>query len=66
MSGLLLCWELQLAAYSVSFLFLLFFLLVMFPSEIPKFPTDPPVRGFPGAWKLLLLHDSVPGVGLHP
>ena len=32
----------------------LFFLLVMLPSEIPKLPTDPLVRGFPGAWKLLL------------
>ena len=26
----------------------LFILLVMLPSEIPKLPTDPPVRGFPG------------------
>ena len=26
----------------------------MLPSEIPKLPTDPPVRGFPGVWKLLL------------
>ena len=42
------------------------FLLVMLPSEIPKLPTDPPVRGFPGVWKLLLLHDSLPGMGLHP
>ena len=25
----------------------------MLPSDIPKFPTDPPVRGFPGVWKLL-------------
>ena len=32
----------------------LFFLLVMLPSEIPKLPTDLPVRGFPGVWKLLL------------
>ena len=36
-----------------------FFLLL--PSEIPKLPTDPPVRGFPAVWKLLLLHDSLPG-----
>ena len=27
----------------------------MLPSEIPKLPTDPPVRGFPGVWKPLLL-----------
>ena len=26
----------------------------MLPSEIPKLPTDPPVRGFLGVWKLLL------------
>ena len=30
----------------------------MLPSEIPKFPTDQPVRGFPGVWKLLLFHNS--------
>ena len=32
----------------------LFFLPVMLPSEIPKLPTDPLVRGFLGVWKLLL------------
>ena len=32
----------------------LYFLPVMLPSEIPKLPTDLPVRGFPGVWKLLL------------
>ena len=32
----------------------LFFLLLMLPSEIPKLPTDPPVRVFPGVWKLVL------------
>ena len=48
-SGLLL-WELPLGPKSVGYLF---FLLVMSPSEIPKLPTDPPVRGFPGVWKLL-------------
>ena len=31
---------------------------VMLPSEIPKLPTDPPMRGFPGVWKLSLLHNS--------
>ena len=32
----------------------------MWPSEIPKLPTDLLVRAFPGVWKLLLLHDSLP------
>ena len=41
------------------------FLLVMLPSEIPKLPTDLPVRGFPTVWKLLL-HDSLPRMGLIP
>ena len=36
----------------------LFFLPVMLPSEIPKLPTDLPVRGFPGVGKLLLFYDS--------
>ena len=35
--------------------FYLFFLPVMLPSEIWKLPPDPPVRGFPGVWKLALL-----------
>ena len=43
-----------------------FFLLDMLPSEIPKLPTDPLVRGFPGVWKHLLLHDSLPRMGVHP
>ena len=47
-------------------LFIYFFLLVMLPSEIPKLPTDPPVIGFPGVWKLLLFYDSLPRIGLHP
>ena len=38
----------------------------MLPSEIPKLPTDPLVRGFPSVWKLLLLHDSLPRMGLCP
>ena len=33
----------------------------MLPSEIPKLPTDPQVRGFPGVWKRLLFHNSLPG-----
>ena len=36
------------------------------PSEIPQLPTDLPVRGFPGVWKLLLFHDSLPGMDLYP
>ena len=36
-SGLLLCWELQLGASSVGFIY--FFLPVMLPSEIPKLLT---------------------------
>ena len=38
----------------------------MLPSEIPKLPTDPLVRGFPDVWKLLLFYDSLPGTGLCP
>ena len=37
----------------------------MLPSEIPKLPTDPLVRGFPGVWKILLFYNSLPGTGLH-
>ena len=39
----------------------LFFILVMLPSEIPRLPTDPLVRGFPVVWKFLLFYDSLPG-----
>ena len=39
---------------------------VMLPSEIPKLPTDTPMRGFPIVCKLLLLHDFFPRTGLHP
>ena len=53
--------QLWLGVYSVGF-----FLLVMLPSEIPKLPTDLPVRGFPTMWKLLLLHDSLQRTGLCP
>ena len=63
-SGLLLHWELQLGMYSVGFFSPPF--LVMLPSEIPKLRTDLPVRGCSGVWQLLLLHDSLPGMGLHP
>ena len=37
----------------------------MLPSEISKLPADPPVRGFPGVWKLFFW-DSLPGMGLCP
>ena len=43
--------------------FFFFPLLVIFPLEIPKLPTDPSVRGFPAVWKLLL-HDSLPRTAL--
>ena len=33
----------------------------MLPSEIPKLPTDPPVKGFPGVWKLLFFYNSLLG-----
>ena len=36
----------------------------MLPSEIPKLPTDLPVRGFPTVWNLFFLYDSHPRVGL--
>ena len=50
--------------YLFIYLFIyLFFLPFMLPSEIPKLPTDPPVRRFPGVWKLLF-YDSLPGMGL--
>ena len=54
--------QLRLGMYSVGF----FFLPVMLLSEIPELPADPPVREFPTAWKLLLLHDALPRTGLHP
>ena len=41
--------------------FYLFFLPVRLPSEIQKLPPDPPVRGFPGVWKLPLLRLPSPG-----
>ena len=63
-SGLVLHWELQLGTCSVCVCFP-FSLLVMLPSEIPKLPTDPLVRGFPAVWKLLL-HNSLPRTGLCP
>ena len=49
-----------------GFYLFIFFLPVMLPSKIPKITTDLPVRGFPGVWKLLLFHNSLPGTSLHP
>ena len=37
----------------------------MLPSEIPRFPTNLPVRVFPGVWKLLFWH-SDPRMDLRP
>ena len=36
-----------------GYLFIYFSSRLCCPLEIPKLPTDPPVRGFPGVWKLL-------------
>ena len=44
-SGPLPSWQLWRSIYCMCFV--LFFLLVMLPSEIPKLPTNTPVRGFP-------------------
>ena len=45
-----------------------FFFLVLFPSEISKLPTDPPMRGFPSVWKpppsRLLAQDGSPSLTL--
>ena len=54
-SGLLLCWQLQLDAYSMGFP-----PPIMLPSEIPTLPTDLLVTVSPAVWKLFLLHDSPP------
>ena len=65
LSVLLLRWGTYRWARNLWGLFIyLFFLPVMLPSEIPKLPTDTPVREFPGVWKLLLFYNSLPGVGL--
>ena len=67
-SGLLLRWQLWLGAYSGGFFFFfssLSLLLVMLPSEIPKLPMDPSVRGFHAVWKLFL-YDYLPRMDLHP
>ena len=53
-------WQLQVLGVAIRHvicgfkLFIyLFFLPVMLPSEIPRFPTEPPVRVFPSVLKLL-------------
>ena len=33
----------------------------MLPSEVPRLATDPPVRVFPGVWKLLFFKTPFPG-----
>ena len=52
-----------LGAYSVGCVFFPPSYVALWDS---KTPTDPPVRGFPTVWKLLLLHYSLPRTGLHP
>ena len=42
------------------------FCLVVLPSEVSRLPLNPPVRGFPTVWKILLLQKSLPGTGPHP
>ena len=42
-----------------------FFLSVVLPSDIPKLPPDPLVRGFPGVWELLF-YNSLPRMDFHP
>ena len=61
-------WATSLLGVAVRCTFFGFFfpLPVILPSEVPKLPTDPPVRGFPTVWRLLLLHDSLPRMGLRP
>ena len=50
-----------------NYLFIyLFFFLVMLPSESPRLTIDPPMRVFPGVWKLLSFQDSLAGMDLHP
>ena len=36
------------------------------PLRFQSSPLTPPLRGFSIVWKLLLLHDSLPRMGLHP
>ena len=55
-----------MGAFVFVFFFFNFSLPVKLPSEMPKLSTDLPVRGLPGAWKLLLLHDSLPEMSLSP
>ena len=50
---------LRVAFWHVICGFYLFFLPVRLPFNIRKLPPDPPMRGFPGVWKLPLL-DSLP------
>ena len=60
-------WQTSPLAVAVRHLFCIFFffpLLVMLPSEIPKLPSDLPVRRFPTVWKLLLL-DTLLRMDLH-
>ena len=52
-------WQLWALGVAIRHVICGFYLFIYFssrlccPLEIPKLPTDPPVRGFPGVWKLL-------------
>ena len=49
-----------------GFFFFFFFSWLCCPLRFQKLLTDMPVRGLSTVWKLLLLHDSLPRLGLHP
>ena len=59
-SMMLLYWELLLGTYLWILIIYLFFLPVMWPSEVQRLATDPPVRVFPGVWKLLFFKTPFP------
>ena len=56
-------WAASLLAFVVGHIFCSPLPPVMLPSEIPKLPTEIPGE-FPTVWKLLLLHDPLPRMGL--
>ena len=70
-------WQLQALGVAVRHIICAFCLFIylsppsprhlgMLYSEIPKLPTDLPVRGSPGVWKLLSFLYSLPGMDFHP
>lgn len=60
----LLSWKLPFRMISV--MNLLHFALLCFPLRFLGSPLNPPVRGFPTVWKILLLQNYLPGPGPHP